>query len=43
MKFTINRYNTKAELDFAVEKLAEITAELRKRSPLYNAFKKQET
>lgn len=43
MKFTINRYNTKADLDFAVEKLAEITAELRKRSPLYNAFKKQET
>lgn len=42
MKFTLNRYNTKEDLDFAVDKLAEITEELRKRSPLYNAMKKQE-
>ena len=42
MKFTLSRYNTKAQIDFTVEKLAEITAELRKRSPLYNAIKNQE-
>ncbi|MCK9556469.1 MAG: cysteine desulfurase family protein [Candidatus Cloacimonetes bacterium] len=42
MKFTVNRYNTKEDLDFTVDKLAEITAELRQRSPLYNAMKKQE-
>ncbi len=42
MKFTISRYNTKEQLDFAVDKLAEITRELRQRSPLYNAMKNQE-
>lgn len=42
MKFTLNRYNTKEQLDFAVDKLAEIAEELRKRSPLYNAMKNQE-
>ncbi|MCB5260386.1 MAG: cysteine desulfurase [Candidatus Cloacimonetes bacterium] len=42
MKFTVNRYNTKEQIDFAVDKLAEITAELRQRSPLYNALKNQE-
>ena len=42
MKFTISRYTTKEQLDFTVDKLAEITTELRSRSPLYNAAKKQE-
>jgi cysteine desulfurase len=42
MKFTLNRYNTREDVDFAVERLAEITAELRQRSPLYNAMKNQE-
>jgi len=36
MKFTFSRYNTKEEIDFIVEKLAEIVQELRNRSPLYN-------
>ncbi len=36
MKFTVIRYNTKEEIDYAVEKLAEIVKELRSRSPLYN-------
>lgn len=36
MKFTLSRYNTKEEIDHAVEKLAEIVKELRSRSPLYN-------
>ena len=36
MKFTLSRYNTKEEIDYAVEKLAEIVKELRSRSPLYN-------
>ncbi len=36
MKFTLSRYNTKEEIDYAVEKLAEIVKELRYRSPLYN-------
>ncbi len=35
MKFTLSRYNTKEEIDYAVEKLAEIVKELRSRSPLY--------
>jgi len=39
MKFTMSRYNTKDEIDFTVEKLAEIVLELRKRSPLYNEEK----
>jgi cysteine desulfurase len=36
MKFTLSRYNTKEEIDYAVKKLAEIVKELRSRSPLYN-------
>jgi len=36
MKFTLSRYNTKEEIDYTVEKLAEIVKELRSRSPLYN-------
>ncbi len=36
MKFTVGRYNTKQEIDFAVEKIAEIVKELRSRSPLYH-------
>lgn len=39
MKFTLSRYNTKEEIDYTVEKLAEIVAELRKRSPLYKEEK----
>lgn len=35
LKFTVSRYTTKADIDYVVEKLAEITIELRKRSPLY--------
>ena len=35
MKFTISRYNTRQEVDYVVEKLAEIVTELRRRSPLY--------
>ena len=42
MKFTLSRYTTREQLDFAVDKLAEITTELRSRSPLYNAAKNQE-
>lgn len=38
LKFTISRYTTKAEIDFTVEKLAEIAIELRKRSPLYKGM-----
>ncbi len=39
MKFTLSRYNTKEEIDYTVEKLAEIVKELRRRSPLYNGEK----
>ena len=39
MKFTLSRYNTKEEIDYTVEKLAEIVKELRHRSPLYNEEK----
>jgi cysteine desulfurase len=39
MKFTLSRYNTKEEIDYTVEKLAEIVVELRRRSPLYNEEK----
>jgi cysteine desulfurase len=39
MKFTLSRYNTKEEIDYTVEKLAEIVSELRKRSPLYKEEK----
>jgi len=35
MKFTLSRYNTRQEIDYVVEKLAEIVTELRRRSPLY--------
>lgn len=35
LKFTISRYITREDIDFAVAKLAEIAAELRRRSPLY--------
>ena len=40
MKFTLSRYNTKQEIDFVVQKLAEIAIELRKRSPLYQTVTK---
>ncbi|MDO9578392.1 MAG: cysteine desulfurase family protein [Candidatus Cloacimonadales bacterium] len=39
MKFTLSRYNTKEEIDYTVEKLAEIVQELRRRSPLYKEEK----
>lgn len=42
MKFTLSRYTTKEDLDFTVDKLAEITEELRSRSPLYNAIINEE-
>ncbi len=35
LKFTVSRYTTKEDIDYVVEKLAEITIELRKRSPLF--------
>jgi len=35
LKFTVSRYTTKAEIDYTVDKLAEVARELRKRSPLY--------
>lgn len=36
MKFTFSRYNTFEEIDYTVEKLAEVVKELRSRSPLCN-------
>jgi len=42
IKFTLSRYNTREEVDFVVEKLAEITAELRSRSPLYKSTHPEE-
>lgn len=42
MKFTLNRYTTKEELDYTVDTLAEIAANLRERSPLYSAFLKNQ-
>ena len=36
MKFTLSRYNTFREIDYTVEKLAEVVKELRSRSPLCN-------
>ncbi|MDD4223527.1 MAG: cysteine desulfurase family protein [Candidatus Cloacimonetes bacterium] len=42
MKFTLSRYNTKEDIDLAVERLAEITASLRQRSPLYQSIHPQE-
>lgn len=41
MKFTLSRYTTKQELDETVDAMAKITTELRARSPLYNAIKKE--
>ena len=41
MKFTVSRCTTKAELDETVQALAEITQELRNRSPLYVALTKE--
>ena len=35
IKFTLSRNNTKEQIDYTVEKLAEIVKELRRRSPLY--------
>ncbi len=35
IKFTLSRYNTKDEIDYTVEKLAEIVRNLRRLSPLY--------
>ena len=42
MKFTLSRYITTEQIDLVVDKLAEIAASLRSRSPLYNAIKQQE-
>lgn len=42
MKFTLSRLNTRAEIDAAVDALAEIATNLRSRSPLYLALKNQE-
>ena len=42
MKFTLSRYITIQQLDYAVDRLAEISASLRERSPLYKAIKLQE-
>jgi len=36
LKFTLSRYNTIKEIDYTVDKLKEVVAELRSRSPLYN-------
>lgn len=43
MKFTLSRFNTKAQIDEVVAKLAEITATLRARSPLYLSTHPQES
>jgi cysteine desulfurase len=37
MKFNLSRYNSKSQSDYLVSQLSEITTELRKRSPLFNA------
>jgi len=42
MKFTLSRYNTREQIDFTVDRLKEISAILRERSPLYTAIKDQE-
>jgi cysteine desulfurase len=42
MKFTLNKYTTKEELDYTVDALAEITKKLRELSPLYNSLNTQE-
>jgi cysteine desulfurase len=36
MKFTMGRYNTKEEIDYTVDRIAEIVKELRSRSPLFH-------
>lgn len=41
MKFTLSRYTTKAQIDETVAALAQISIELRARSPLYNAMSKE--
>lgn len=41
LKFTVCRYNTKAEIDETVQALKTITEELRNRSPLYLAMNKE--
>ncbi|MDZ4182650.1 MAG: cysteine desulfurase family protein [Candidatus Cloacimonadaceae bacterium] len=42
MKFTLSRYNTRAQIDTVVQRLAEIAVTLRERSPLYQQIIKQE-
>jgi len=42
MKFTLSRYNARAQIDFTVDRLKEVSATLRVRSPLYTAIKDQE-
>lgn len=42
MKFTLSRYTTREELDETVAALAAITQQLRERSPLYQAIKKEQ-
>lgn len=42
MKFTLSRYTSKAELDETVGALAQITEQLRARSPLYQAMTKEQ-
>jgi cysteine desulfurase len=37
LKFTVSHYTTREQIDFVVDRLAEISIELRKRSPLYAA------
>lgn len=39
LKFTMSRFNTKDEIDYTVQILAEIVKELRSRSPLYDENK----
>ncbi|NLO11664.1 MAG: cysteine desulfurase [Candidatus Cloacimonetes bacterium] len=42
MKFTLSRYNTKEQIDYAGAELKIITERLRQLSPLYNAIKQQQ-
>ncbi|HNX00680.1 MAG TPA: cysteine desulfurase family protein [Candidatus Cloacimonadota bacterium] len=39
MKFTVGRYNTREEIDYTVDVIAEIVKELRSRSPLFHENK----
>ncbi len=41
MKFTLSRYNTREDIDFVVDRLAEITVSLRQRSPLYQSTREK--